>query len=205
MQPCTGERDRSRGLVSALAPASRARMFVVPLIALSATLVVLVIAIVIVVTTRDDDRPTGTATAGQVDRCVVGHWRVTSHREEVDPDVPGIGKVTFTGSGAEIRLKDDGTGATDYGAATRFEGTVSGQTIGLAIGGTVTYRFATVDGSFSFRDMHSNATSRAFVDGREYGTEQVFQSDDSDASYECSQDALVEHTDWYESRMTRID
>src|SRR5262245_28604916 len=81
--------------------------FMVPLVALSATLFVLVVAIVVVAAVKAADSSGGGGSGGGgrtpvdqtrpvslVDECVVGTWRVTSHEETVS--VPSVGDVVFT-------------------------------------------------------------------------------------------------------------
>jgi hypothetical protein len=185
------------------------------LIALSATLVVLVVAIVIVVTARNRTSTTNgqggpetttpaqssSSAASVVDSCVVGSWRVTSHEERVPID--NVGNVTFTGGdGAKIRLAADGTGVTDYGNGTEFEGTANGRTITLILSGDVTYRYHTANGTVSFRALTSRAHGVVKVDGVEVGRED-FDATDDPAKYTCTASRLTQATNLYETVMTR--
>lgn len=185
--------------------APRARSpFVVPLAALSATLIVLVVAIVIVVTTRSGDgggtgSPGGTTLAG-LDGCVLGNWLVTSHKERVP--VQGQGEVPFTGQGARVRLLADGTGLTDYGRGTDFTGTVNNKQVRLTISGTVGYRFQTANGTVSYSQLEADAQGVVRVDGVEIGR-QPFEGSADPAEYTCAGDKLTQSTDKYEVLMER--
>jgi len=193
----------------------RGKPFVIPLVALSVTLVILVVAIVVVVIVRSSgtDTPTDPSAspsdtsasqeASDVDPCVVGRWRVTSHREDVA--IPDVGKVTFTGGeDAEIELNADGSGSTDYRDGTAFEGTAEGRTIKLEISGTVDYEFTARDGTVSFKNVQSDATAKIFIDGEQYGSEQPFEGSDDPSKYECSGDELVQKTFLYETKFTKV-
>lgn len=184
--------------------------FVIPLVALSATLAILVVAIVVVVLVRSASDPSDpvagpsseASTDPGVDSCVVGRWRVTSHEERVAID--SVGNVTFTGGdGTEIRLNADGTGVTDYGEGTEFEGTVSGRTVTLVLSGTVSFRFQTANGTVSFSDTTSEAEGVVKVDGDEIGRE-PFEASDDPAKYTCSDTELTESTNLYEIVMARV-
>jgi hypothetical protein len=187
----------------------RARMFLVPLVVLSVVLVALIVAIVVAVVVRAGDRSDqpgsagATTAAGEIDPCVVGGWRVTAHREGVTID--GVGEVTFDakGTGPSVRLNADGTGVTDYGTGTRYEGVAAGRTIRLDVRGTVTYRYAAADGTFSFRDMASDAKATIFLDGAR-STETRFTGSTDPASYECAGDRMVERTGAFQTTFSRV-
>jgi hypothetical protein len=203
-------------------PPQRGRSFLVPLIALSATLFVLVVAIVVVAATRGDDpdptanpttaNPTGTARASAspsaspsagIDECVIGTWRVTSHREDVN--VPNQGKVSFTGGeDAMLRLNADGTGETDYRGGTKFEGDMDGQKVTLEISGTVTYRYTAEDGKVALSDVDSNATGKLFLDGEQYGDPLPFEGSEDPVSYTCSAETLTQQTFLFTTEFTRV-
>ncbi|GLH95232.1 hypothetical protein [Phytohabitans aurantiacus] len=205
-------------------PPPRGRSFLVPLIALGATLFVLVVAIVVVAATGgggDDPDPianptTATASpsgqssaspsatpAGAIDQCVIGTWRVTSHREDVN--VPNRGKVSFTGGEeAMLRLNADGTGETDYRGGTKFEGDMDGQKVTLEISGTVTYRYTAADGKVSLSDLESNATGKLFLDGEQYGDPLPFEGSEEPVTYTCSGDDLTQRTFLFTTEYTRV-
>jgi hypothetical protein len=181
---------------------------VIPLVALSATLVVLAVAIVVVVVVRaghptgQTSGPTGTGTVSLVDECVVGTWR-TNHYEE-DVPVTGVGNVKFTGQGAEVRLRADGTGVTDYRNGTTFTATINGVGYRLVVTGTVSFGFRTHDGTVSFTDV--TAAGQETITRTDTG-QQVSQdlSGSSDpASYTCSGDTLIEFTNQYRAEMSRV-
>lgn len=193
-------------------PNSRAKPFVVPLVALSVTLVVLVVAIVIVVIVRSDEPgtsvagptspppgPTATGNPG-VDPCVVGSWRVTSHREDVA--IEDIGKVTFTGgAGTLVELNADGAGRSTYSGAT-FKGTAGGQQVKLVLDGTVEFDFMARDGTVSFKSMQAAGTAKGFINGEEVVSEPLSGSDDP-AKYTCSGDTMTQSTDSYNTEYER--
>jgi hypothetical protein len=195
--------------------AGGARPFVVPLVALSATLVVLVIAIVIVVIVRSGGQ-TGTPVADRstpaagptaepanpdVDPCVVGRWRVTSHREDVAME--DVGEVTFTGGrGALVDLAADGAGRTTY-SATSFTGTAGGQEIRLEFNGTLEFDFTARDGTVSFKNMQADGTAKGYVDGEEVVSDPLSGSDDP-AKYTCSGSTMTQSTATYETAYARV-
>jgi hypothetical protein len=166
----------------------RARPFVIPLIVFSVTLVAVVAAIVVVVVSRSGpDTP-----AEPSDSCLVGVWRVTSHKEEVTLD--SFGKVTFQGAGARVQLNADGTGVTDYGTKTHFEGLAEGQKIALDVAGKLTFGYAAADGRVSFSAMTSDATSTVYFNGEQYGSSTPFEGSTEPATYTCNATTLVQQT-----------
>jgi hypothetical protein len=192
-------------------PPQRRRSYLVPLVALGCTLLVLVVAIVIVVASGggDDDPIAGPTTAAptsagpgesasaapgsDIDECVIGTWRVTSHRETVL--IQGQGNVTFTGGeGATLRLKRDGTGETDYGSGTEYQGEINGETARLEISGRLTYKYRTVNGRVNVTDVESTADAKFSVGGEEYDIPEPLDTKDDSASYTCSTGLLTQNT-----------
>jgi hypothetical protein len=179
------------------APPPARRPSTVPLIVLSAVAVILVIGIVGVVVVRaSKDDPggnggTGGTTAGGIDKCVVGTWRVTSAKERVDMD----GTLTeFTARGGTVELKSDGTGRTDYGSGVTYTGKVSGQSVAITFTGSATYSFKTSDGSFTFSNPSANGTATVKVNGTTTTTIPL-DMDTKPAKYECSGNSLTQTTD----------
>lgn len=195
---------------------SKSRPFVVPLVALSVTLVVIVVAIVVVVLVRGGSEPdgpvagrttppvnpTGQAVNPDVDPCVVGRWRVISHREDVPMD--DVGEVTFTGGdGTIVDLTAEGEGTNTY-SGTSFEGTANGKSIKLQLDGTVEFGFTARDGTLSFKNLRANGTAKAFVDGEQVGTDDPLTGSDDPAKYTCSGSTLTQSTDLYETQLTKV-
>lgn len=174
------------------------------LVALCVTLVVIVVAIVVVVLVRggDESSPSAGPSSAAIDSCVVGAWQVTAHREDVTLD--SIGNVTFTGkgTGASVRLAADGSGVTDYGSGSRFEGVAAGQTVRLDVTGKISYRITATGDTVSFLEMTSNATGKIFVNGDPYA-EAPFDGSTDPASYTCSGDMMTEQTAHYRTTLTR--
>jgi hypothetical protein len=194
--------------VSAPLPGHR-NPFVVPLIVLSAVLVLLVGAIVAVAVARSGGgRTTGgpgsptPAASNLVDPCIVGTWRVISHEERVD--LPPVGEVEFTGKepGARVTLRPDGTGATDFGAGTEFEASKDGRTFALTFAGSVNYDFRTSDGQVTFTNIRPNGTVKLVVDGKEATSAPLTGNLDS-VRYTCAGDTLRELTSKYETQLRR--
>jgi len=154
----------------------------IPLIALSVVLVVLVVAIVAVVVVKASDSGEGTDDVA-VDDCVVGSWRVTSHRESVVVD--GGSSVQFSGSGATVRLSADGKGVTDYGDGTTFFASVAGIRVELVFKGTISYGTATL------------------YQGGVEATSQPLNSDTTPSKYTCEGDKLVQNTELADIEMAR--
>jgi hypothetical protein len=186
---------------AAPAPERPRSPLLIPLIALSATLVVLVVAIVVVVAARSRDRDVA-ADGTLVDRCVVGTWQVRRYTEEVP--VNGVGNVTFSGQGARVRLRADGTGINNYGDGTTFTATIGGVAYTLVVKGSVTFGFRAQDGTVSFTDVSAAGTetlTRADT-GRQV-TRQLTGSSDP-ARYTCAGDWLTEFTSLYRAEMSRV-
>jgi hypothetical protein len=177
------------------AMSNRTRLFIVPLVVLSVVLVALVVAIVVVLVVRER------GPANEIEACVVGTWRVAEHREEVT--TARFGTVTFTGAGPTVRLNGDGTGVTDYGAATRFDGVTAGHRIRLDVTGNVSYQYAAAGGRVSFRDPVSNAKGTIFLDGAK-STEVAFSAPTDPADYQCAGDRMTFKTRLYETTLTRV-
>jgi hypothetical protein len=222
MPPAYPQQTSGGGYPMSYPPAqpARSRSFLLPLVALSATLAVLVAAIVVVVAVRSGgtgpepiaDPTTGAPTAlatsavateAGSDECVVGTWRAISHKEEVS--VPGEGKVTFTGgSGATLRLNADGTGETDYASGTEFKGEMSGQAVRLEVSGRVTYSYTAKDGTVSISDLESTATARFFLDGEQYGDTLPLPGSEDSSTYTCSTTHLTQKTFLYTTEYERV-
>jgi hypothetical protein len=178
------------------APTRGRSSFLVPLLALSATLVVLVVAIVVVVIVKSSGKggkagPGGNATGSSlVDTCVVGNWNEKSH-EETTPIDGFVGKVTFKGSGALLHLKADGTGSYEYNG-TEYSGTGrrasddSSVEIKLKITGSITFSYRTNNNTFSFSDMKASGSAIGFLDGQQIPGSQPLEPDANPASYTCS-------------------
>ncbi len=181
------------------APTRGRSSFLVPLLALSATLVVLVVAIVVVVIVKSKgDKGNGTAGPGGqtapasslVDGCVVGDWTETSHQESTPID-GFVGKVTFNGSGALLHLKADGTGSYEYNGTT-YTGTGkrasddSNVEIKLKINGAITFEYRTNNNTFSFTNMKASGSAVGFLDGQQIPGSQPLEPDTNPASYTCS-------------------
>jgi hypothetical protein len=190
----------------------------VPLVALASTLVVLVVAIVIVVAVRGGGDPiagpTGTPTtsgrpesasaspASDLDECVIGTWRVTSHKETVA--VQGD-SVTFTGGeGATLRLNSDGTGETDYGSGTEYSGELDGETMRLEISGKLTYNFTTRSGRVNVTDIESTVKGLVTYGGEEYDVPNVLDTKDDSSSYTCSTSRLTQNTGLLTTEFERV-
>ncbi|HET6212838.1 MAG TPA: hypothetical protein VFE14_08210 [Micromonosporaceae bacterium] len=177
------------------APPPRQRSpYAVPVIALSVTLVALVAAIVIVVLVKSARERTAK------DSCVVGGWLVARYEERVA--IEGVGPVLFTGTGARLELRADGTGRTDYGAGTVFTGNASGKRITLMISGAVTFHYRAADHILAFSDVRSTATSEAAVGDEKLGRTALAGNADP-ANYTCAGGKLTEQTATYRAELTR--
>jgi hypothetical protein len=167
----------------------------------SATLVVLVAAIIVVVARRG--APAGGSGPLLVDRCVVGTWTVTHYTEQVP--VAGVGDVTFVGKGAEVRLRRDGTGVTDYKEdGTTFTASIGGVNYRLVVTGTVTFTYRTGNGTVTFTDV--KASGKETITREDTGATETADLVGSltPASFTCGGNALVETTNQYRAEMTRV-
>ncbi|WFE22834.1 hypothetical protein O7621_05715 [Solwaraspora sp. WMMD937] len=208
-------------------PPDRGRSYLVPLVALGATFVVLVAAIGVVIAVRgtgDGNRvtadpsvsptPSASATSSAlptpreaspplVDPCVVGTWQVDSYEEDIALEEP-FGKTRFSGvgPGARVELREDGSGTTDYGDSTTFEGFVAGTVVTLTISGQVTYRFRALDGTVSFSDVDADGTVTLSAPG--VGSEsQTLVVEFDPASYQCDGDTMTQRTTLYTAEMSK--
>jgi hypothetical protein len=174
--------------------------FTVPLIALSVVAVILVAGIVgvILIRARDSTDSPG-STAAEVDRCVVGTWKVTSAREKVLLD---DGPVDFTGSGATVIFRADGTGEEDFGAGTTFRATMSGQPVVIKFTGKITFNFRTVDRSMTFSNVKADGEAVVSVSGVTTTTVPL-DEDTKPAKYTCSGNSLVQETDLATTEMRK--
>jgi hypothetical protein len=182
----------------------------VPLIALSATLVVIVVAIVVVAIVKsggkkpvanESTKPDPSASA-LVDECVVGTWTITSDEEDVVMDE--VGKVRFTGKGGQARLKADGTGSIDYNrdGPAKFTAKYKDQPVELVVTGTVTFEYRTVNGAMSFSKMVAKG-NLAMTVGGVATTNLPLDITDDPAKYTCVGDTLTQTTTLQTVKMTR--
>ncbi len=198
------------------APPQRNRSpLLVPLIALSSILVVLVAAIVVVAVVRASGKtdagggtgqptgaPSATKAAALVDECVVGTWRMSHYEEDVP--VAGFGTAKFTGEGAEVRLKDDGTGVTDYKDGTTFTATLGGVVYKLVVTGTVSFGYRTNNGAVSFTGVTASGDETLTRTDTGQQVSQKLTGNSDPASYTCSGDSLTEFTNQYRAEMRRV-
>jgi hypothetical protein len=178
--------------------------FLVPLLAATGTLVILAVAIVIVALAKSNgDKGGGTAgghtpsASSLVDTCVVGDWTETSHDESTPID-GFVGKVQFSGKGALLHLKSDGTGSYEYKSAT-YTGTgeraADNQSyeIKLQVTGSITFEYRTDNSTFSFRNMKATGSAVAFLNGTQVPGSQPLEPDTNPATYTCNGDSM-KHT-----------
>ncbi|MEE6258456.1 hypothetical protein [Plantactinospora sonchi] len=194
------------------------RSYLVPIVALTSTLVALVIAIVVVLVLGDggaesrDGRtgsaagpttgpavgdttsagpPTGAAAEGA--DCLVGTWRVTEHREQVD--VPDVGRLSFTGgAGARLSLSAEGAAIADYGTGTSHRADYAGQDVVLELRGRVSYRYEATGDRLEPLDLRSDAEFRLSVGDRPAGDWQPFTASTAPSSYTCVGDSLTQRS-----------
>jgi len=202
-------------------PPDRGRSYLVPLVALGATFVVLVAAIGVLIAVRsagDGNRDTADPSASPtpsdlptpreaspplVDPCVVGSWQVDSYEEDIALDEP-FGRTTFTGvgPGARVELREDGSGTTDYGDGTTFEGFVAGTVVTLTISGRVTYRFRALEGTVSFSDVDADGTVTLSAPGVDSESQALIVEFDP-ASYQCDGDTMTQRTTLHTAEMSK--
>lgn len=184
------------------------RSLLVPLVVLSATLVLLVAAIVVVGVLRSRTGTpvvarTGAAssgTAAPVDPCVVGTWEQVSMREDVAFDQ--VGTVSFTGAGATLVLRADGTGEIRYPAGITYRGDVRGYRYELLLTGSVTFTYTTVNGTLARSAIHPAGTATVRINGVE-ATSEPLAAEPDPSRYTCTGQALVEETATRRAEYTR--
>jgi hypothetical protein len=196
----------------------------VPLLALSATLVVLVVAIVVVVVVKNsgDDKggpqPGNTSAApgssggsqpgaALVDACVVGTWDMTSYTEDVP--IQGVGEVPFSlvGKGPIVKFTKDGKGSQDFGSGVNYTGNVtqSGTTVkvNLKLTGAVKYDIRTNDGVMSFSNMTSTAKGTVTVPATGQSQTDTFNGDTDPSKYTCSGSTMTMSTSRYKAELKK--
>jgi hypothetical protein len=183
-------------------PPRRRSQFVVPLIALSVTLLVAIAAIVVVTVVRSGEQRRGPL----VDPCVVGDW--TQTQRTGDTAAQGVnGMFTLDGGGATLHTRADGTGVLDYGTGTRYSGTATladgGASVKIALEytGTVSFDYRTDNGTISYANVVSNAEFTQFQDGQATLAIHV-PPDATPSTYTCSGTALTLHDRGLTSRYT---
>jgi hypothetical protein len=184
------------------APPKQRNAFTIPLIALSATLVVVVVGIVAVVLIRNGgDTPENPG--GAIDSCVVGTWEVTDYSEDVAID--NVGKVTFTdkGKGAVIKFGKDGKGIQDFGSGTLFTGSVQGATVNLEISGTIRYDFKTNGSTISYSNLVSDGKAKISIPAVGREETQDFTGSDDPSKYTCTGDKMTMSTSLYRADLKK--
>lgn len=184
-----------------MVPPPRKRASIVPLVVLSVVLVALVTAIVAVVVSRAGDgggKGTGGASnspSTNVDPCVVGNWRVTSHTEDIEVNNEN---VRFTGEGARIRLADNGTGVIEYGDGIAY----TGGRYTLTLAGSVNFDFRTANGRVTFSNLGPAGTITLKA-GDIVLAQQPLEGSDDPATYTCDATTLVEQTTKFRVEMRK--
>jgi len=191
------------------APAPPAkRSFAVPLIALSATLIVVTVAIVVVALNRGG----GSAAAGNltstspvqsaVDPCVVGDWTVVEHTEHVPVD--GVGTVTITGGDGEtVHIGPDGRVTQDYGGGTVLIGTHEGRTLRATLRGVVEFTIRTTGTAVEFDEVDPGTATVTITGTVAVNTTMPVQPSNDPARYVCSADSSTIENSRYRIRMRR--
>jgi hypothetical protein len=203
-------------------PKKSRNSFMVPLLALSATLVVLVVAIVVVVVVKNSGDNKGaqpgntTAAPGNtssqpaaslVDACVVGTWDTTSYTEDVP--IQGVGAVPFSlvGKGPIVKFSKDGKGSQDYGSATNYSGNVtqSGTTakVNLKVTGAIKFDFRTNDNVMSFSNMTSTAKGTVSVPATGQSQTDTLNGDTDPSKYTCSGSTMTMSTSRYKAELKK--
>ncbi|WP_203904234.1 lipocalin family protein [Virgisporangium aliadipatigenens] len=179
-------------------PPQRSRSFAGPLIALAGVAALLVVGIVVVVVVRASGGGGGGENSA-IDKCLVGTWKVTSSKQKV---VDSSGSFDLTGSGWTSTLRADGTGEVDYGTNTRISGTFNGSTVELRVSGSYTFTYATVNNTFTTKDLKVDGTVTYYVNGAQT-TSEALSIDEQPSTYTCSGDKLTQSSSLYSVEMTR--
>jgi hypothetical protein len=191
------------------APARSRGPLVIPLIALSAVLVVITAAIVLVAFLRNRPgtvQPTSSA-SGQssasslIDTCVIGTWTETSHEEDVS--VEKVGTVKFTGKGAIQHFKPDGVAMLDYGSGVSLVGSSGSTTWEYVYTGTITFHYQTSNGNILYTDTSANGTTTLKVNGKVESSGAIQAGSLDPERYTCSSNSLREYTAHYSIELTR--
>jgi hypothetical protein len=197
------------------APArTRSPMFI-PLIALSAVLLVITASIVFITVLRSGSGrqqvTPGTSATGQpgsspsasslIDSCVVGAWTETSHQEDVA--VEGVGTVRFTGKGAVQRFGPDGVAVLDYGSGVKLIGSSGSTTWEYTYTGTVNFHYQTSNGNILYSDTSANGRTTLRVNGKVQSDGPIEAGSLDPERYTCSGDSLREFTGHYSIELSR--
>ncbi len=174
------------------------------LIASSCLLVVLVVAIVVVAAHKGG--PARRAGAGSpppsalIDPCLVGTWRTTADRQQLD--VTGVGTVEVSGSGTVVHIGADGSDLQEYASATPYVGTPNGHRLEITVSGTVRGTIRTDHGTMTFQGMSADGTVSAAVDGMVVTSVPLTPGTDP-VSYTCTGDQATEWGSQYQVTLVR--
>jgi len=204
-------------------PKKSRNSFMVPLLALSATLVVLVVAIVVVVVVKNSGdkqgaQPGSTSAApgksggtqpgaALVDACVVGTWDMTSYTEDVP--IQGVGSVPFSlvGSGPIVKFSKEGKGSQEFGSGVNYSGNVtqSGTTakVNLKLTGAIKFDFRTNDNVMSFSNMTSTAKGTVSVPATGQSQTDAYNGDTNPSKYTCSGNTMTMSTSTYKAELKK--
>lgn len=181
-------------------PPRQRSAWLLPLVASLFVLVVLVGAIVVMLAIRQSSVLSGRDAPAA--SCPVGRWSVTEYTEKVA--VKDVGDVTFVGKGAEVRLRSDGTGVTDYKDGTVFTATINGIAYRLVVTGQVTYSYHHDAGKVTFSDVKAQAKETLTRADNGESVSDDLPGQLGPARYTCSGNAMTEYTDEYTAVMTRL-
>ncbi|HEU5333878.1 MAG TPA: protein kinase [Actinocrinis sp.] len=131
----------------------------------------------------------GAAPTSAIDPCLVGTW--TGVHEEVTNTIDN-NPVKFTGVGPNETFNADGTGSTDYGAETDYNGTAEGETWLEKVSGGATGHYETRNGTLLTSTIQAHGTWTLLENGV-FNNSGELSMDDSPAQYTCSGDTLQIH------------
>lgn len=174
------------------------------LIASSCLLVLLVVAIVVVAARKGGPArragAPGASSSALIDPCLIGTWRTTVDRQQLD--VTGVGTVEVTGSGTVVHIGADGSDLQEYASATSYAGTANGHRLEITVGGTVRGTIRTDHGTITFSGMSADGTVTAAVDGTVVTSVPLTPGTDP-VSYTCAGDQATERGPQYQVTLVR--
>ncbi|MEV4621733.1 hypothetical protein AB0J74_23870 [Asanoa sp. NPDC049573] len=163
------------------------RSYRAPIVVLAALLFLLVGGIVVVLSAR----------AGGRAPCPVGEWAVATYQDAVPVDAIGQTLVFTGGAGTVLRLRDDGTGETDYGTGVTFTAAApDGRTVRINVAGPARFRYelAAAGSTISVTPAANDTTSQVFIGDTPLGAEGKYSDKTETRSFRvaCQDDSLTQ-------------
>ncbi|MFB9445004.1 hypothetical protein Dvina_40190 [Dactylosporangium vinaceum] len=182
------------------------------LLASLGVLAIVAVAVVIVVVVQKKDGPAGEpkgqgpaatsaasapsatpAQVGPVDSCLIGNWRQTTYRSEIDLssitlDGRKLGDVVVSGDGRTWKIGVDGKATEDFSKAVYRGRTDTGKAVEVSFTGKNEWDLKTADHQILFTSTGSTVAMTVKIDGANPVTDTVAPHNNPQP-YECSKNS----------------